>query len=52
MGFSRYTFRARWLDLSYRHKSLAKLGWLLGVDSQRILSPSNQVTVSTGWLAK
>lgn len=33
-------------------KLLAKPPWCLGVDGQRILSPSNQVTLSTTWLAK
>jgi hypothetical protein len=52
MGFSRYSFQERCLDLSSGHKFLTKLAWRLGVDGQRILSPSNQVTVSTTWLTK
>jgi len=52
MAFSRYKFEERLLDLSSGHKFLTKLVWRLGVDSQRILSPSNQVLVSTSWLRK
>jgi hypothetical protein len=52
MSFSRYSVRERWFDFSIRHKLPLKLGPLVLVDSQRILSPSNQVTVSTAWLTK
>ena len=52
MSFSRYSVPERWFDLSLRHKLPLKLGPLVLVDSQRILSPSNRVTVSTAWLTK
>jgi len=52
MSFSRYSVRERWFDFSFRHKLPLKLGPLVLVDSQRILSPSNRVTVSTAWLTK
>ena len=52
MSFSRYSVRERWFDFSSRHKLPLKLGPVVLVDSQRILSPSNQVTVSTAWLTK
>ncbi|HXJ56187.1 MAG TPA: hypothetical protein VNU68_05935 [Verrucomicrobiae bacterium] len=49
MSFSRYTWRKRWLDFSFRHK--LSLGLRL-VDSQQLLDPTNHVTASSGWLAK
>lgn len=50
MSFSRYSFRERWLNFSFRHKLPFKLGPIVLVDDQRILSPTNRVTVSTEWL--
>ena len=52
MSFSRYSVRERWFDFSSRHKLPLKLGPLVLVDSQRILSPSNRIIVSTAWLTK
>jgi|SRR5438309_1584286 len=52
MSFSRYTWRSRWLDFSFRHKLPLRLGSIVLLDDQRILNPSNHVTVATGWLPK
>jgi hypothetical protein len=52
MAFSRYDIRERWFDFSLRHHLPLKIGPLLLVDGQRILNPSNQITVSSEWLAK
>ncbi len=52
MSFARYTWRERWLDLSFRHKLPLKLGPIVMVDAQRVLNPSNNVTVTSAWLRK
>ena len=52
MSFSRYSPQERWFDFSLRHKLPMKIGPLVLVDSERILSRSNHVTVSTEWLTK
>ncbi len=52
MSFVPYTWRERWFDFSARHKLPLRLGSLVFVDAQRILNPSNNVTVTTAWLTK
>lgn len=52
MSWSRYSWQERWLDFSFRHRLPLKLGPVALIDSERILSPSNRVTVSTAWLGK
>jgi hypothetical protein len=52
MSFSRYTWRERWLDLSLRHNLPLELGPIVMADAQRILNPSNSVTVTTAWLTQ
>jgi len=52
MSFTRYSFQDRWFDFSRRHQLPMQIGPLVLVDSQRILNPSNHVTVSTEWLTK
>ena len=53
MSLSRYSWQERWFDLSFRHRWLPmKLGPVTLVDTDRIMSRSNNVTVSTAWLAK
>jgi hypothetical protein len=52
MSFTRYSVQERWFDFSWRHKLPTQIGPLVLVDSQRILNPSNHVTVSTEWLTK
>ena len=52
LSFSRYTWRERWLDLSFRHKLPLRLGPIVLADPQRILNPSNSVTVTTAWLTE
>ena len=51
MLFSRYNWRQRWFDFLVQHKLPLTLGRVRLVDFQRIFSPSNSVTVTTGWLA-
>jgi hypothetical protein len=51
MSLSRYSWEERWFDFSFRHRWLpVKLGPVTLVDTDRILSRSNFVTVSTAWL--
>ncbi len=50
MSFSRYSLRERWLDFSFRHRLPLKIGPIVLVDDQRILNPTNHVTVSSKWL--
>jgi len=52
MLFSRYRWRERWLDFSFRHKLPLRLGKIMLVDAQRVLSPTNCVTVTTAWFGK
>jgi hypothetical protein len=52
MSFVPYTSRERWYDFSMRHKLPLRLGAVVFGDTQRMLSPSNNVTVTTAWLAK
>jgi hypothetical protein len=52
MAFSRYTWRAWWLDQAFRGRLPLKVGPLVLVDAQRIMNPSNQVTATTAWLTK
>ncbi len=52
MSFVIYTWRERWFDFSARHKLPLRLGSLVIVDAQRMLSPSNNATVTTAWLTK
>ena len=52
MSFTRYSVQERWVDFSRRHKLPLKIGPIVLVDSQRLSSPSNRVTVSTEWLTK
>ena len=52
MSFSRYTWRERWFDFSFRHKLPLRLGPIVLADPQRILNPSNSVTVTTAWLTE
>jgi len=52
MSFTRYTWRARSLDFSFRHKLPLGFGPVVLVDAQRILNPSNNITANTAWLAK
>lgn len=53
MSLSRYSWQERWFDLSFRHRWLPmKLGPVTLVDTDHILSRSNNVTVSTAWLTK
>ncbi len=52
MAFSRYTWRERWLDFSFRHRVPSKVGAFVLADSQRLLNPSNRLAASTAWLAK
>jgi len=52
MSFSRYTIRERWLDFSLRHRLPLGVGPFVLVDAQKILSPSNRVTVTTEWISK
>jgi len=53
MSLSRYSWQERWFDFSFRHRWLPlKLGPVALIDTDRILSRSNNVTVSTAWLAK
>lgn len=52
-SWSRYSWQWRWRDFSFRHRWLPlKLGPVALIDDQRLLSPSNCVTVSTAWLVK
>lgn len=50
LSFSRYSFKERWLDFSFQHRLPLKLGPIVLVDSQRILDPTNHVTVKSEWL--
>jgi hypothetical protein len=50
MSCSRYSIRVRWLDFSFHHRLPMKLGPIVLVDDQRILNPTNHVTVSSQWL--
>jgi hypothetical protein len=52
MSYSRYTWRAWWLDQAFRGRLPLKVGPFLLVDSQRILNRTNQVTITTSWLSK
>jgi hypothetical protein len=52
MTFTPYTWRERWFDFSLRHKLPLRLASVLFGDTQRMLSPSNNVTVTTAWLTK
>lgn len=52
MLFSRYTWRAWWVDQSFRGKLPLKAGPFVLVDAQRVLNPSNHVTVTTEWLKR
>jgi len=52
VSFTRYSVQERWFDFSWRHKLPTEIGPLVLVDSQRILSRTNHVTVSTEWLTK
>jgi hypothetical protein len=49
---TRYTWQEQWFDFSFRHKLPLKLGPIVLVDAQRVLNPSNCVTVTTEWLTK
>jgi hypothetical protein len=51
MLYERDTWGARWMDFSTRHNLPLRLRGAL-VDEQRVLNPSNDVTVTTAWLAK
>ena len=46
MAFSRYTWRTWWLDQAFRGRLP------LRVDPQRVLNPTNHVTITTAWLTK
>ncbi len=52
VAFSKYKLEERLLDLSAGRNLPMKLVWLLRVDNQRILSPSNRVAVSSAWLGE
>jgi hypothetical protein len=52
MAFSRYTWRSWWLDKSFSGRLPLKVGPVVLVDSQRVLDPTNHVTVTTAWLTK
>ena len=52
MSSSRYSWKERWLDFSFQHKLPLKLGPIVLVDAQRVLNPSNYVSVATEWLRK
>lgn len=52
MLFSRYTWRAWWVDQSFRGKLPLKVGPFVLVDAQRVLNQSNHVTVTTEWLTR
>lgn len=51
-SFAPYTWRERWFDFSVRHKLPLKLGSVVFIDTQSMLNPSNNVTVTTAWLTK
>jgi hypothetical protein len=51
MSFSRYTWRQRWLDFSFRHKLPLSFGPIVLANDYQI-SLSNNVTVTTEWLTK
>ncbi|HLX68385.1 MAG TPA: hypothetical protein VKV04_02050 [Verrucomicrobiae bacterium] len=50
LEFSRYALRQRWFDLSFRHRVPVKLGPIVLVDSQRVLSSTNHVIARSEWL--
>ena len=52
MSFAPHTWRERWFDFSVRHKLPLRLASVVLVDTQRMLSPSNNATVTTAWLTK
>jgi hypothetical protein len=52
MMYSPYRIQEWWLDLSFQHNLPLKLGPLVLVDSQRVLNPSNFVTINSEWLTK
>jgi len=52
MWFSRHTWQSRWLDFSFKHRLPLRLGPILLVDGQRILDPTNHVTVTSKWLER
>ncbi len=52
MSFAPYTWREWWFDFSVGHKLPLRLGSVVLVDTQRMLSPSNNATATTAWLTK
>lgn len=52
LAYSQYTVSGRWLDLAWRHPWMGRLGAQRFVDSQRILSPTNQMTAASPWLKR
>ena len=52
MSYAPYTWRERWFDFSLRRKLPLRLGSIVLVDTERLLSPTNNVTVATGWLTQ
>ena len=52
MSYSRYTWRAWWVDQAFRGKLPFRVGPVVLVDAQRVLNATNHVTVTTAWLTK
>jgi hypothetical protein len=52
MSFSRYTWRAWWVDQAFRGRLPLGVGPVVLVDARRILNPTNHVIVTTAWLTK
>ena len=45
-------WRERWFDFSSRHNLPLGFGPIVFVDAQRMLNPTNFITVTTAWLTK